>query len=169
MSLSSLRKQVEPCTHCGRGGLPIDNVWVAVDLDNTLIQAGCFPDYGPAMPGAIEGMTLLRAMGFKLMIWTNRTGLTDITGRYQNVNKVLDEIKDHLNKVRIPFDYVIPSMHKPSFIYKMVDDRAIQFEGDHIGGKPAWDRVVGTIVSDLAKRGIPAYGDKSQHLPELIF
>ena len=162
MSFEKVKESLALCDECGRGGLPVDHAWIAVDLDNTLIKSGTYPGYGSALPGAIKGIEELRDMGFKIMIWTNRTGLTGVDGKYQNITQVVKDIEAHLKTEGIPFDYVIPAMHKPSFIYKMIDDRAIQFQGD-------WQSVTAQIKRDLTTRNIPWYGPKEPHVMDLVF
>ena len=141
--------------------LPIDRCWIAIDLDGTILEKGYYPEFGPPMKNVVKALTTIQDMGFKIMIWTARTSLTDIEGRFQNVNKILKDIEACLIKNSIPFDYIIPSMHKPSLIYKMIDDKAIEFDGN-------WMKAVKKIKKDLKKRGIKIGEDKSKHLEELI-
>lgn len=140
--------------------LPVDNAWVAVDLDGTILESGHFPALGPPIEGAREGLEEVRAMGLKIMIWTARTSMVDIHGRFQDVNKEIMWIAEHLRSNRIPFDYIHP-FAKPTFVYKFIDDRAIQFDG-------SWSDVLTSVKWDLGKRGIPVFGDKKPYLGRLV-
>ncbi len=152
---------LDKCQHCGNGGFPIDNAWLAVDLDGTILENGHYPAYGPALPDAAEGLARLQRMGFKIMIWTNRMALTEINGKFQNQNKQYEDLRRHLDAEGVPYDYIMPLFHKPALVYKLIDDRAIQFKGD-------WGDVVGQIQMDLDKRGVPHYADKKPFLKRLI-
>lgn len=46
---------------------------VAVDFDGTIVEHE-YPDIGAPVPGAIETMKELSAMGVKLILWTMRSG-----------------------------------------------------------------------------------------------
>lgn len=128
-------------------GFPVHNVWIAVDLDGTLMEGGHFPDFGPPTKGAQSAMQTLRDMGFKIMVWSSRTSSTDTDGKFQNINRIVKDIEAWLDKHHIPYDYIVSKDKKPSLIYRMIDDRAIPFKGN-------WDAVLDEIIKDLVGRGI---------------
>ena len=154
----------QACKECGHDpyGLAVDNVWVAVDLDGTLLESGHYPKLGPPKQWARESLKILRSWGLRIMYWTARTCLTEIDGKYQNVNKVIDDIKEHLveNRLWDNKDYIIPSMHKPALVYKLVDDRAIRFRN--------WGQVLDDISADLESKGVPIEGDKRPYIRRLV-
>lgn len=47
---------------------------IAVDFDGTIIEAGCFPNLGPALPHAFEVLKKLQEKGHQLILWTCRGG-----------------------------------------------------------------------------------------------
>lgn len=101
-----------------------DHPWVAVDLDGCLMEDHHFPGYGLPRPGAREAMARLRELGLKIMVFTARTHVSGLDGRFQNVNKVVDGIRDWAAEHNIAIDYVWP-MPKPASILCFFDDRAI--------------------------------------------
>ena len=149
----------DKCGHCGRGGLPVDNPWIAIDLDKTIIKSAPWPNMGEPYPGAVEALNMFKDMGFKIMIWTARMTMTDPEGGHQNVNKIQKEIEDHLRSHCVPFDFVMP-YKKPAFVFRFIDDRAIKFKGD-------WDEVVAEVVSDMEELGVPMMADKRDFVKEL--
>ena len=149
------------CHKCGGSQLPVDNAWIAVDLDGTILKPGYYPKLGPPMPGAIEGLEQLRMYGFKIMIWTARTGITDEHGKFQNFWKVSGGIHEHLIENKVPFDYILPQLHKPSFVFAYIDDKAIPIDGR------GWPGVVETVQDRLSIMNIPWVGDKKPYLSRL--
>jgi len=101
-----------------------DHPWVAVDLDGTLMEDHTFPGYGQPRPGAQKAMLRLKELGLKIMVFTARTHVTGLDGRFQNVNKIVDGIREWAKEHEIPIDYVWP-MPKPASILCFFDDRAI--------------------------------------------
>lgn len=108
-----------------------DHPWVAVDLDGCLMEDHRFPGYGPPRPGAKEAMARLRELGLKIMIFTARTHVSGLDGKFQNVNKVINEIYAWAEKHGIAMDYVWP-MPKPASILCFFDDRAITVYSPHL-------------------------------------
>lgn len=161
---SNVDRLLKHCDSCGRGGFPVDNAWIAVDLDNTILEEGSYPQFGKPLPDSKDALMLLRKMGFKIMIWTNRTALTDIDGSFQNVNHIMDGMKEHLDMCGIPYDYILPTPHKPALVYKLIDDRAITFKPKEGG----WSSVLKEIHEDMIRKNVPVFGDKKPHLKKLL-
>lgn len=59
-----MTKQINPLTH------PV----LGFDLDNTLVEAGAFPDVGSPHPGAIQVVNKAVKAGYEVIIWTARGG-----------------------------------------------------------------------------------------------
>lgn len=141
---------------------PVSNVWLAIDMDGTLCEDGHYPDFGKPKDGASAAMHSLKAMGFSLMIWTNRTAKTALNGDLCDPVIQHKAIEDWCKKHDIPFDY-IDIDNKPVFVYAFVDNKAIRYD-DKNGG---WFGIIGGIERDLIDRGINPWGDKSEHIKEL--
>lgn len=148
------------CPKCGAFSLPVDNAWVAVDLDGTILKPA-YPNLGEPIVGAREGLEQIKDMGFKVMLWTARLGLTDEHGKFQNFWRVCEGIKQHLSGHKIPYDYILPQLHKPSFVFAYVDDKAIPVDGR------GWPGVISTMQDRLAILGVPWFGDKRPYLKQL--
>lgn len=104
--------------------LPVNWPWVAVDMDGTLCQDNHYPNFGPPRPGAKEAMQKLRSLGVKIMVFTARTAMLGLDSQYQDVNRVVDEIRAWSKEHDIPIDYVFP-LPKPTHVLCFFDDRAI--------------------------------------------
>lgn len=104
--------------------IPVSHPWVAVDMDGTLCEDNHYPKFGPPRPGAREAMWNLRRMGVKIMVFTARTAMLGLDGKYQNVNNVVDDIHQWAGRHNVPIDYVFP-LPKPTHILCFFDDRAI--------------------------------------------
>jgi hypothetical protein len=94
---------------------------VAVDLDGTILHEG-YPAMGKPIDGVKEQLEALRALGWKIVVWTVR-----------NDNKGVTE---HLKKHGIPFDHINENPYNPQpesrkiFADVYVDNRAMTFSGD---------------------------------------
>ena len=102
-----------------------DHPWVAVDLDGCLMDDHYYPGFGPPRYKARDAMNYLRGLGLKIMVFTARTHISGLDGKFQNVNRVVDEIYAWAKLHEIPIDYVWP-MPKPASIMCFFDDRAIR-------------------------------------------
>jgi hypothetical protein len=99
---------------------------VAVDLDGTLLKYDDIDKpLGDPIPGIAEELGAVKAMGWTIIIWTVRSNV--------------EEIRTHLNKHGIPFDYINENPWQPpdgsqkiaADVY--LDDRAIHFNGETSG------------------------------------
>lgn len=100
---------------------------IAVDLDGTICE---YKEGGPAqlgapIPGMIDQLQALKAVGWVVVIWT--------------VRKESNELRSQLEKLGIPFDFINQNPHGPidgsDKIYADVylDDKALTFNGDTKG------------------------------------
>jgi hypothetical protein len=123
--------------------------WIAVDLDGTILEAPPpdSPEYGsadmqlplgPPLSGAVEALSNLAALGWRISIYTARFGDEDLDDA--TMQQWSDEIADHLESVGVPFSDIWLG-RKPRADY-FVDDKAITFDGD-------WD----AILEELAVEG----------------
>jgi hypothetical protein len=113
--------------------VPVNNPWVAIDLDGTLMEDGYYPEFGPPRPSARAACDYFKAAGIKVMVFTARTAITGLDGQFQNVNKTVSDIYEWAEFNEIHIDYVWP-MPKPTFVLAFFDDRAV-----HVGkGSNAW-------------------------------
>jgi hypothetical protein len=102
-----------------------DHPWVAVDLDGCLMDDHYYPGFGPPRHGARDAMIYLKSLGLKIMVFTARTHISGLDGKFQNVNRVVDEIREWASGHEIPIDYIWP-LPKPGSILCFFDDRAIR-------------------------------------------
>jgi hypothetical protein len=117
-----------------------DHPWVAVDLDGCLMDDHYYPGFGPPRHGARDAMNYLKGLGLKIMVFTARTHISGLDGKFQNVNRVVDEIYAWAKLHEIPVDYVWP-IPKPASIMCFFDDRGITVAPDadyELEGDEAW-------------------------------
>lgn len=111
--------------------------WAAVDLDGTLLQyesgMGAKGLFGKPMAGAAKAMRELKALGWKVSVFTARIG----DGGPEETQQVANQIAEVLEGYGIPFDDVWIG-RKPKADY-FVDDKAIPFRG-------SWDEVLRELV-----------------------
>jgi hypothetical protein len=84
-----------------------------------------YPAFGPPRQGARDAMLYLKSLGLKIMVFTARTHVSGLDGKFQNVNKVVSDIHHWAAEHDIPVDYVWPYL-KPASIICFFDDRAIR-------------------------------------------
>jgi hydroxymethylpyrimidine pyrophosphatase-like HAD family hydrolase len=99
---------------------------LAVDLDGTLLKYDDITQpLGEPVPGMREQLQAVKAVGWAIIIWTVRNNV--------------GEIKKHLKKYDIPFDYINenpwgpPNSSGKIAAHVYLDDRALQFNGDTSG------------------------------------
>ena len=112
-------------------------VWVAVDLDGTILESvpwpedydptsGVQPPLGQPIPGSVDVLVELARLGWRISIYTARFG--DETLPPETVQAWAKEIAEHLQSNGVPFSDIWVG-RKPRADY-FVDDKAIQFDGD---------------------------------------
>jgi hypothetical protein len=101
-----------------------DHPWVAIDLDGTLMEDHQYPGFGLPRPGARDAVLYLQSLGLKIMVFTTRTHVSGLDGKFQNVNKIVNDIHAWGKEHNIPIDYVWPYL-KPAAVICFFDDRAI--------------------------------------------
>jgi len=114
--------------------------WIAVDLDGTLMEDHHYPGFGLPRPGARDAMLYFKSLGLKIMVFTTRTHISGLDGKFQNVNKIVNNIHAWGVEHDIPLDYVWPYL-KPASIICFFDDRAITVEPS----EGAWERQEGSF------------------------
>lgn len=101
---------------------------IAVDLDGVILE---FKDwkgvyhFGKPIKNAKRSLEMLRKMGFKIVVYSNR--LNPVTNDAEPLPVLVELVKKALEKHEIPFDEI--SVYKPLAEY-YIDDRAIRFGGD---------------------------------------
>ena len=122
---------------------------VAVDFDATLCEFA-FPDIGPVKPGAPEAMKVLRALGYRVIIWSCRCCHWDYDvygGDPAQPVMERPQVKSMvawLEANGIEYDEIDDgSRGKPSADY-YIDDKGIRFEDN-------WPNITAFIMSrDMA-------------------
>ena len=77
---------------------------IAIDFDGTISLAD-WPDVGPAVPKAIETIKDLQSAGYRLILWTCRTGnhLTKAVSWLESQGVVMDSVNKNLQDVEDAF------------------------------------------------------------------
>lgn len=107
--------------------IPVSHPWVCIDLDGTLMEDGHYPDFGPPIKGAAWACDKLHKQGIKIMVFTARTAMLDLNGKYHDVNAAVENIYVWAHNNGIHIDYVFP-MPKPTFVLAFFDDRSITLD-----------------------------------------
>jgi hypothetical protein len=109
--------------------------WVAVDLDGTVLEAapkgvtvgeGQQLPLGPPKPGAVDALTELVRLGWRVSIFSARFGDENLDDAV--VATWAKEIAEHLTRQNVPFTDIWVG-RKPRCDF-FVDDKAIKFDGD---------------------------------------
>ncbi len=109
---------------------------VAVDLDGPIFK---FKDwkgayhFGKPEKDVIRSIQMLKKMGFKISVYTNR--LNPITNDAEPLPVLKELVKKALEQAGIPFDEI--SVYKPLALY-YIDDRAVRFV--------SWEQTLKQIV-----------------------
>lgn len=104
-----------------------------MDFDNTIANHdGPFRSgyFGELIPGAVDALTNLKRMGYKIIIWTVRDDSV--------------ELREFLDSNNIPYDRVNTPYHRFTQSPKVyadlyIDDRSLHFDGD-------WEKVVAKVT-----------------------
>jgi hypothetical protein len=129
-----------------------DHPWVAVDLDGCLMEDNHYPAFGAPRVGAKAAMDYLKSLKLKIMIFTARTHISGLDGKFQNVNKIVNDIYAWGGINEIPIDYVWP-MPKPASIICFFDDRAIRVEATDVGLPGfAWTAAINAFDHNYAEK-----------------
>lgn len=112
---------------------------IAVDFDGTIIEAGHFPNLGPALPHAFEVLKKLQEKGHQLILWTCRgkKSLDTAVEFCKENGLVFDAINENINK-----EYYNNNSNKiVANIY--IDDSAYPVIKKEIVGMPAinWEEI----------------------------
>lgn len=116
---------------------------IGVDFDGTLCEEA-YPKIGAVKPGAKEALTMLKALGYKIVIWTCRTCSYDfdIYGgdpKQPTLERErVIEMKNWLIANEIPFDEIDDGSRGKLSADFVIDDKAIRFENN-------WDAIVFAI------------------------
>ena len=112
---------------------------IAIDLDGTILDFDWdswvekrMTYFGNPKRGAIEALTLLKKLGYKIIIHTCRTN-TRVNPQY-TLGQLWMIVERLLDYHKIPFDEVWVETGKPIADY-YIDDRAIEFDN--------WERIMG--------------------------
>lgn len=75
---------------------------LAVDYDGTITLRNDYPNVGEFKPGAIEVLKELQKKGFKLILWTCRTGseLDVVVDAMKAQGLTFNAVNDHLDEVK---------------------------------------------------------------------
>lgn len=98
---------------------------IAIDFDGTICNHAPFPEIGPIKIGAKESIQLLKELGWKIIIFTCRTGNHQI------------KMIEWLRKEQVPFDGVnynpdCPEANQKPMADIYLDDRSITFENNWV-------------------------------------
>ncbi len=110
---------------------------IAVDFDGTVVTHE-FPKIGKTMPFAFETLKALHAKGFRLILWTVRTG------------KTLDEAVEFCRQNGVEF-----YAHNKNYPEEVFDEGiSRKLEADYfiddrnVGGFPGWGEIYHMLVPD---------------------
>lgn len=125
---------------------------IAVDFDGTLCDMA-FPEIGPVKYGAKEALTMFRALGFRVVIWSCRTCHWDYDvygGNPSEPTLQRERVKAMiawLDENGIPYDEVDDgSKGKPGADY-YIDDKGIRFSDN-------WVEIATFVLAQTAERGL---------------
>ena len=79
---------------------------IAVDYDGTITLRNSYPNVGEFKPGAIEVLKGLKKKGYKLILWTCRSGaeLEVIVEAMKKRGLVFDAVNDQLPDIKSMYD-----------------------------------------------------------------
>jgi len=105
-----------------------------------------YPNFGYPRIGAKQAMEYFRRLGLKIMVFTARTHISGLDGKFQNVNKIVQDIHNWADEYSIPVDYVWPYL-KPASIICFFDDRGVRVAppGENGGVDFGWFDAINTF------------------------
>lgn len=119
---------------------------VAVDFDGTVVEHS-YPEIGKPLPGAVETLQRLAAVGHHLILWTCREG--------KDLSAALLWLSEHgimiagANELPAglfdPFTYLGESRKVYADVY--IDDR-------NFGGFPGWDAVAAALLGERQEQAV---------------
>lgn len=116
---------------------------IAVDFDDTIVE-GRFPNIGDPLPGAIDALRAIVALGHKIVLNTCRENT--------HKRKYLDEAVSWLGKHGIPLRSVNETHPDDDFRAPPVLSRKIHadifVDDKNIGGFPGWAFVISEIKKE---------------------
>jgi hydroxymethylpyrimidine pyrophosphatase-like HAD family hydrolase len=107
---------------------------IAIDFDGTISLAD-WPDVGPAVPKAIETIKDLQSAGYRLILWTCRTGnhLTKAVSWLESQGVVMDSVNKNLQDVEDAFGPHGVKVYAGTYI----DDKSFP----HFNVHEVWDKI----------------------------
>lgn len=111
-------------------------MWVAVDLDDTLINR-----MGEPEPGAIEAMSKFLEEGHRVTIWTARFARI----HEDDHGKLLHHTEQQLKELGIPYTDIATGPKPAADVF--IGDNVVPFEGD-------WPRTLAQAHMMMKTRGI---------------
>lgn len=133
---------------------------LGVDFDGTICDFE-YPNIGKPKEGVKEALTLLRAMGYRIVIWTCRTcsyhfdifgGSPDQpTMERKNVIEMVNYLKVH----DIPYDEVDDGSRGKLHADYYIDDKAIAFQNN-------WEAISLTLANQAIQKKGQALNEKLQ-------
>jgi hypothetical protein len=122
--------------------------WIAVDLDDTLVQKAMDPETGEPtdqdepIEGAVEAMTQLASEGHRLSVFTSRFGPAPESEK----QRLKEDIEATLQQLGFPEMEVWTGTTKPSADI-FIDDKAVTFDQD-------WGLALAQLQYMLEERGL---------------
>lgn len=120
---------------------------IAVDFDGTIIEAGHFPNLGPARPYAFEVLKKLQEKGHQLILWTCRGG------------KSLDAAVEFCKENGLTFNAINENIDKEYYNHTSnkivaniyIDDAAYPVIKRELAGIPAidWEEIASDFGVDI--------------------
>lgn len=129
------------------------DIRLAVDFDGTIVE-NAYPAIGKELPFAFESLKMLQKEGFKIILWTRRSG--------SRLNDAVEFcLKNGLEFYAVNKSYP-EEEYDPSESPKIEAD--IFIDDRNFGGLPEW----GEIYQTLSERPIPLKKTKSNFIKMLF-
>lgn len=131
---------------------------IAVDFDDTIAQNTCYPEVGPPVKGAIEGLNELVKAGHRIQIWTCRHSLA------------LDNAKNWLDLHGVPHERI--NENCPVLIEQWGETRKmsadVYIDDKNLGGLPIWGDIPNAVQRQVAQIEVGEQRVKFLKLPQII-